>query len=109
MKYMQLKDKSAKLRPVFVGTFCVVQEIRRNAIKLDLPASISIDPVFNVSLLKKHYGDKLIPKAVQVKDDAKYKIDSILHHWGHLCYWQYLLCWKGYGPEEDMWVLEVEI
>ena len=52
--------------------------------KLDLPASMSINPVFNVSLLKKYYGDRLLPKVVQVKDDAEYKIDSILLHWGRL-------------------------
>ena len=27
-------------------------------------------PVFNVSLLKKYYGDRLLPKVVQVEDDA---------------------------------------
>ena len=54
--------------------------------KLDLPASMSIHPVFNISLLKKYYGDRLLPKAVQVKDDAKYKIDLILYHQGHLCH-----------------------
>ena len=52
--------------------------------KLHLPASISINPVFNVSLLKKYYRDGLLPKAIQVENDAKYKIDSISHHWGYL-------------------------
>ena len=52
--------------------------------KLDLPASISIYPVFNISLLKKYYGDRLLPKVVQVEDDDEYEIDSILHHQGHL-------------------------
>ena len=51
---------------------------------LDLQALISIHPVFNVTLLKKYYGDQLIPKVVQVKDDAEHKIDSILHYWGYL-------------------------
>ena len=46
--------------------------------KLDLPASISVYPVFNVSLLKKYYRDRLLPMAVHINDDTKYKIDSIL-------------------------------
>ena len=62
----------------------MIQEIGRNAVKLDLPASISVHPVFNVSLLRKYYGDRLLPKVVQVEDDAKYKIDSILRHRGCL-------------------------
>ena len=61
----------------------MIREIGRNAVKLDLPASISVHPVFNVSLLRKYYGDRLLPKAVQDKDDAEYEIDLILHHRGH--------------------------
>ena len=80
MKHLQPKDKTGKLRPIFVEPFQVLQEIGKNAVKLDFPASISVYPLFNVSLHKKYYGDRLLPKVVQVKDDAKYKIDSILHH-----------------------------
>ena len=64
----------------------MIQEIGRNAAKLDLPASMSVHPVFNISLLRKYYGDRLLPKVVQVEDDAGYKIDSILHHRGCLRY-----------------------
>ena len=76
-KHLQLKDKPGKLLPFFVGPFRVIQEIRRNTIKLDILAPMSVHPVFNVPLLKKYYRDRL-PKEVQVKDDAKYKIDLIL-------------------------------
>ena len=79
-KHLQLKDKPGKLHPIFVGPFQVLQEIGRNAAKLDLPASMSVHPVFNVLLLRKYYVDRLLPKAVQVEDDAKYEIDSILRH-----------------------------
>ena len=108
-KHLQLKDKPGKLCPIFVGPFRVLQEIGRNAAKLDLPASMSVHPVFNVSLLRKYYGDRLLPKAVQVEDDAEYEIDSILCHRGRPRHRQYLLRWKGYGPEEDMWVSEAEL
>ena len=48
--------------------------------KLVLPPSMSVYPVFNVSLPKKLYEDRLLPKVVQVKDYAEYEIDSISHH-----------------------------
>ena len=54
--------------------------------KLDLLASMSVHPVFNVFLLKKYYGDRVLPKVVQVEDDAKYEIDSILFHWECPCH-----------------------
>ena len=81
-KHLHLKDKPGKIGPILGGPFQIIQEIRRNAIKLDLLAFISVYPVFNVSLLKKYYRDRLLPKAVQVKDNAEYEIDSILHHQG---------------------------
>ena len=87
MKHLQLRDKLGKLQAIFVGPFQVLQEIRRNAMKLDLPDSMSVHPVFNVSLLKKYYRDRLLTKVVQVEDDADYEINSILHHWGHPHHW----------------------
>ena len=56
-KHLQLKDKPGKLRPIFVMPFISSQEIKNNAMKLDLLASMAIHPVFNVSLLEKYYGD----------------------------------------------------
>ena len=63
-RHLQWKDKPRKLNPIFVGPFRVSQEIGRNAMKLDLPASILVHPVFNVSLLKKYCRDLFLPKVV---------------------------------------------
>ena len=79
-KHLQLKDKPGKLRPIFVVPFRVIQGIGKNAVKLDLPVSISVHQVFNVSLLRKHYRGRLLPKAVQVEDNTRYEIDLILCH-----------------------------
>ena len=83
MKHLQLKDEPGKLLPISIGPFRVIQEIRRNVLKLDLPASMSVHPVFNVSLLKKYHSNSFLPKVVQVEDDTEYEIGLILHYQGH--------------------------
>ena len=72
-KYLQLKEKPGELCPIFIGLFRLSKERGRSAMKLDIPASLAIHPVFNVYLLKKYYRYQLLFKAVQVKDDAEYK------------------------------------
>ena len=51
MKHLRLKGKPGKLYPILLGPFRVPQEIERNAMKLDLPASMLVHPVFHVHLL----------------------------------------------------------
>ena len=80
MKHLQLKKNPGKLQHICIRPFQVTQEIRSKAMKLDVPALISIQPVFIISLLKKYYGDQLLPIALQIEYDAEYKIDFILHH-----------------------------
>ena len=46
---------------------------------LDLLASMSVHPVFNVSLLIKYNEYRLLLKVVSVEDDVEYEVDSILH------------------------------
>ena len=80
------KGQTREAISYFCRNFLSYQQIGKNAVKLDLLASISIHPVFIVSLLKKYYGDRLLHNAVQVEDDAEYEIDSILYHGGCLCH-----------------------
>ena len=83
--------------------------IGRNAAKLELPPAMTVHPVFNVSLLKQYKGTRLLPSAIQLDDEAEYEVEAILKHRGRPRHYQYLLRWKGYGPEEDMWVPEHEL
>ena len=50
-----------KLQNKFYGPFLVIQKVGNCACKLQLPSSVQIHPVFHVSQLKKHVGDKSIP------------------------------------------------
>ena len=50
-----------KLQNKFYGPFLVIQKVGNCACKLQLPSSVQIHPVFHVSQLKRHVGDKSIP------------------------------------------------
>ena len=56
--------QASKARFYFHGSLPNNLEITRNAIKLDLPTSISIHAVSNISLLKIYYGDQVLTKIV---------------------------------------------
>ncbi|KNZ74069.1 Chromobox like protein, partial [Termitomyces sp. J132] len=43
------------------------------------------------------------PLPVEVKNEYRYKVDQILDSRLVRGQPQYLVCWKGYGPEDDTW------
>ena len=64
-------DKPGKLQPQYVGPFKVLQMVRCNAAKLELPPRMKVHPVFKVALLKRYHGQCLMPNPILVDDNAK--------------------------------------
>ena len=102
----------------YVGPFKVIERIGRLAYRLQLPSSWSIHPVISVAHLEPAPDPKLDPfhrerpnhpPALEVdgKEDH-YKIEKILNRrvrrrgLGQSI--EYLIQWKGYGPEENTWL-----
>ena len=99
-----------KLLPKFLGPFEVIQKVGAVAYKLCLPATMKAHPVFHVSLLRKYKdGGRQVapPPAVLLDGEIEYEVEQILAHvdksTGRR---EYLVKWKGYGPEENTWVKE---
>ena len=70
-KHLKLKDKPGKPRPQYIGPFKVLQMIRCNAAKIELPPGMKVYSMVNVALLKKYHGQHLIPSPISVDDDAE--------------------------------------
>ena len=70
---------------------------------------MNVNPLFNMALLKRYHSQRFLPKLILVNNDAKYEVDKIFKHHRHPYNFLYLLRWKGYGLEEDIWVPEGDL
>ena len=57
--------------------------VGHNAAKLELPPGMKVHPVFNIALLKRYHGQRLLPNLILVDGNTEYKVEQILKHHGH--------------------------
>ena len=111
---MQLPSTmSKKLVARYLGPFTVEKVVSPVAYKLKLPKSMRrIHPVFHASLLQPWNRDDVFPSHVDitvfrpppvVPEDNQYLVEALLDKRVSRRRVEYLVRWKGYGPEEDMW------
>jgi transposase InsO family protein len=103
---------SKKLVARYIGPFTVEKVVSPVAYKLKLPKTLRIHPVFHVSLLQPWHKDTVFtthedtmtvhPPPV-LPDDDQYLVEALLDKRISRGRVEYLVRWKGYGPEEDMW------
>ena len=108
-----------KFRQKYIGPFAVKRVVGVNAYELDLPATMQIHPVLNISRLKAyHDGSAAFPSRPdprprpppEVNDEDgndRYEVDRILasriRRRGRHSHTEYLVSWKDYGPWEATW------
>ena len=106
---------SKKLSLRWLGPFEVTERIGRLAYKLCLPASVSrLHPECHVSLLKrpKDGGRHSAPPPAMLLDgQEECEIDKVLSHRSRPhkrqpTHREYLVSWKGMGPEDREWLSE---
>ena len=101
-----------KLNYKWLGPYAIDQVISWSAYRLKLPPSFGqIHPVFSVTLLQPYEADPVMecqqchpPPPPVIHDGIKeYEVERILDSRLFCGRIEYLVCWKGYGVEEDEW------
>ena len=77
-RYFLLRSSPGKLKPPFVRPFQVTKAVGANAFALELPTTMKVHPLFNVSLLCKLQGEYKPPGPIIVDGEAEYKVEKIV-------------------------------
>ena len=74
-----------------------------------MPENSRLHDVFNVSLVKKYFGNQLLPPPIKVDGEEEYEIEKIVSHRLRGRGYQNLIRWKCYESTEDCWLPEREL
>ena len=110
-KNLRFPGLSRKLVDRYAGPYPVKRKVGNLAYELKLPKDIVLHPVFHVSLLLPHKESRLPgrhppePASIEVEGEEEYEVEEVLEsrRYGRWKKLQYLVHWKGWGPEHDSW------
>jgi len=102
---------SRKLVDQYAGPYPVKWKVGNLAYELKLPKDVQIHPVFHVMLLQPRKESRFPgrhppePAAIEVEGEEEYEVEKVLEsrRYGRWKKLQYLVHWKGWGPEHDSW------
>jgi len=105
LKYQIQGRRLEKLTERFIRPYQVKKIISINAIELDLPSTVKIHPVVNVSRVYRYKNQiegqrKEWPSPVIINKEEEYKIEKILNKRKFREKDRYLVQWKEYTVEE---------
>ena len=108
LKWQMVGRRSEKLTERFVGPYKVKAIISSNAVELDLPTTVKIHPVVNVSRIRKYTsqveGQKMkTPQPVVIEGEEEWEVERILNKRKIRGKDKFLVRWKGFTVEGDTW------
>ena len=108
LKYQMVRRRTEKLTERFVGPYKIKEIILSNAVKLELPSTVRIHLVVNVSRIHKYVGQvegqkKKQPAPVIIEGEKEWEVERILNKQRVRGKDKYLVCWKGFTAESDTW------
>jgi len=108
LKYQMVGRRTEKLTERFVGPYKIKKIISSNAVELELPSTVKIHPVINVSRIRRYVGQvegqkKEQPLPVIIKGEEEWEVERILNKRRVQGKDKYLVRWKGFTAESDTW------
>jgi len=84
LKYQMVGRRTEKLTERFVGPYKVKEIVSSNAVKLELPSTVKIHPVVNVSRIHRHIGQVEGQKKEQlalavIEGEEEWEVERILN------------------------------
>ena len=106
LKYQMVRRRTEKLTKRFVSPYKVKKIVSSNAVELELPSTIKIHLVVNVSRICKYIGqvegqrkEQLLP--VIIEGEEKWEMERILNKRQVRGKDKYLVQWKGFTVESN--------
>jgi len=86
LKYQMVRRRTEKLIERFVGPYKVQKIVSSNAVKLELPSTVKIHLVVNVSRIRRYVGQieeqrKEQPAPVIIEEEEEWEVERILNKW----------------------------
>jgi len=108
LKWQMVGRRSKKLVEQFVGPYKIKAIISSNVVELELPATIKIHPVVNVSRIKQYVDQvdgqrKETPQPVVIEGEEEWEVEKILNKKKIRGKDKFLVRWKGFTAEGDTW------
>jgi len=108
LKYQMVGRRTEKLTERFVGPYRIKKIVSSNTIELELPSTVKIHPVVNVSRIRRYVGqiegqrkEQLLP--VIIEGEEEWEVEKILNKRQVRGKDKYLVCWKEFTAESDTW------
>jgi len=108
LKYQIIGRRTEKLTERFIGPYRVKKIVSSNAIELELPSTVKIHLVVNVSRVRKYVGQvegqkKEQPLPVIIEGEEEWEVERILNKRRVRGKDKFLVRWKRFTAESDIW------